>query len=367
MTKKKTEVKILKVAHQLLLAYPWIVVRMFMQNKNLIWSRAMPIFIVSLLALPFTFINFLLTHLRLWFLKPVPDPLFVLGHWRGGTTYLHYLLALDSRFDYLNYYQGFVPNLTILGGRFLKNIVSKQTPAKRPQDDMRVQVDLPTEEENPLATFSTRSASQSFFFPKNEDYYDKYALFKGITKYEKFRWKRAYRHMMRRIRIAGNGKQLLIKNPHNTGRALELQEIYPEARFVHIHRDPFEVFPSTYLMYDRVVKTQFLQEYSENQIIDKIIYYYESIMGRYLEQRSQIEEKLIIDISYADFVADPMGEIDRIYKHFGWQLDPESRKRMQAYVDTKKNYKKNIHHIEPTILERLKKRWSPIYKELGYI
>ena len=28
----------------------------------------------------------------------VPPPVFVLGHWRGGTTHLHYLLAADDRF-----------------------------------------------------------------------------------------------------------------------------------------------------------------------------------------------------------------------------------------------------------------------------
>src|SRR5258706_4934382 len=47
---------------------------------------------------------------RKWKDLPIAPPLFVLGHWRSGTTHLHYLLALDDRFACPNLYQVFYPH-----------------------------------------------------------------------------------------------------------------------------------------------------------------------------------------------------------------------------------------------------------------
>ncbi|WP_427846519.1 sulfotransferase [Aromatoleum aromaticum] len=35
----------------------------------------------------------------------IKPPIFVLGHWRSGTTHLHNLLSLDPQFAYPNFYQ----------------------------------------------------------------------------------------------------------------------------------------------------------------------------------------------------------------------------------------------------------------------
>jgi len=352
-----------KNAHQLLLAYPWIVVRLWWQNRNARFWPMAKIMFLSTLLLPLTVLNALVIRCRLLFTPPIKLPLFVLGHWRSGTTYLHYLLAIDDRFHYLSYYQAFVPNLYPIGGSFLKRIVAAQTPSKRPQDNMRVEVSLPTEEENPVATFSTRSASQSFFFPQNESYFDKYALFKDISAHEKKRWQRAYHHMLRRIQISNPKKKLLIKNPHNTGRYPELLELYPDAECIHIHRGPEETYPSTKLMYDKVVTTQFLQDYSDSSLQDKIIYYYKSMMGRFLEKRS-LYGKRIFDISYEQFVQDPLPIIKDMYAYFNWTLSEETETKMQAYIDSKKGYKKNRHVLSSEIEARISSEWQPIYEQL---
>ena len=42
------------------------------------------------------------------------DPIFVIGHWRSGTTLLHELLVLDERHTYSNTYDCFCPNHFLL-------------------------------------------------------------------------------------------------------------------------------------------------------------------------------------------------------------------------------------------------------------
>ena len=39
----------------------------------------------------------------------VPDPVFILGHWRSGTTLFHNLLALDEQFAYPAHLPGLEP------------------------------------------------------------------------------------------------------------------------------------------------------------------------------------------------------------------------------------------------------------------
>jgi hypothetical protein len=54
--------------------------------------------------------------------QKVLPPLFILGHWRTGTTHLHNLLAVDRRFAFPNNYQVCYPHTFLtteaLGARF---------------------------------------------------------------------------------------------------------------------------------------------------------------------------------------------------------------------------------------------------------
>src|SRR5262249_42416591 len=72
-------------------------------------------------------------------------PLFVLGHWRSGTTFLHDLLALDPRYTYPNTYECFMPLHFLLSEDFMTSREpsevghrgSDNVPAgwRRPQED----------------------------------------------------------------------------------------------------------------------------------------------------------------------------------------------------------------------------------------
>ena len=84
--------------------------------------------------------------------KPLEmDPLFVLGHWRSGTTFVHNVLACDKHFGYTTTYQTVFPNLMLWGQGFFKKNMSFLMPDHRPTDNMELKVDLPQEEEFALS------------------------------------------------------------------------------------------------------------------------------------------------------------------------------------------------------------------------
>ena len=51
--------------------------------------------------------------------QTVQPPLFILGHWRSGTTHLHNLLSLDERFAYPRFDQVMIPNTFLTGQRVM--------------------------------------------------------------------------------------------------------------------------------------------------------------------------------------------------------------------------------------------------------
>ena len=78
-------------------------------------------------------------------------PIFVIGHWRSGTTLLHEMLCLDDQFSYPSTFECFVPTFHNLTKPLLRPIISMLMPGTRPMDSMPAGPDLPQEDEFALA------------------------------------------------------------------------------------------------------------------------------------------------------------------------------------------------------------------------
>ena len=80
---------------------------------------------MAILVTIFSNLNSLLGVLQLIFFgrkiartKIQDDPIFVIGHWRSGTTLLHELLVLDGRHTYSDTYTCFTPQHFLVSGWF---------------------------------------------------------------------------------------------------------------------------------------------------------------------------------------------------------------------------------------------------------
>ena len=115
--------------------------------------------------------------------KPLEhDPVFILGHWRSGTTFMHNVFSCDKHFGYNTTYQTVFPHLMMWGQPFFKKNMSWLMPDKRPTDNMELAVDLPQEEEFALANMMPYTYYNFWFLPKyQQEYADKYLLFNDIS------------------------------------------------------------------------------------------------------------------------------------------------------------------------------------------
>lgn len=287
-------------------------------------------------------------------------PLFILGHWRSGTTFLHYTLSKDKQFGYLCNYQNYAFNIALLSRKGLRAISRVWFPKKRPQDNIKMSPYYPAEEEQPFTTISTRSGMHTFFFPRNRMYFDKYNLFKGISTREKRLWRKDYLCLLRNISFYMEDKPLLLKNPHNTGRVRELLELFPNAKFIFLHRDPYTTFLSTMHLWDTVIRTQFFQEVSDEEIKEMVIYMFRETLRKYMDDRNLIPEGNLIEIPYAELDADPLETVKKIYSELGIPNYDQAEPSILKHLEKVRDYKKNVFRELP---EDMKER---IYKEMKF-
>ena len=97
--------------------------------------------------------------------KIAHPPIFIIGHARTGTTHLHYLLTRDPQFAPVSMFQSVAPTFFLIGRGWIKRFMAKRLDPKRPQDDVKLTMDMPNEEEFAIANSSEISFIHVFTFP----------------------------------------------------------------------------------------------------------------------------------------------------------------------------------------------------------
>lgn len=299
--------------------------------------------------------------------KLAHPPIFVIGHWRSGTTLLHNLLTRDPQFGYVSLFQTLAPGSFLVGRRTLQPILALRAPNTRPMDNVKIRMPYPSEEEFALAHQCPQSPYLGWYFP--HDYpalFTHYALMEGITPADKQEWSEAYRELLIKATIACGGRQLVLKNPINTARVRALLEVFPGAKFIHIHRDPYDVFRATLHLFREVLKTVTLQEISQACIQEYVLDFYPRMMNAYEEQRGDIPAGDHAEIRYDDLVTDPLAELERVYGALGLRGWTEALPRMERFLGSRAAFQKNEYADAPEQAGLVEQHWACAFDRLGY-
>ncbi len=294
-------------------------------------------------------------------------PVFIIGHWRSGTTYLHNLLSQDKQFAYFTTYQSLFPHTALLGRHIFKPFVKRILPKSRPVDHIKLSADYPQEEEFALGNMNPYCFYYWWYFPERlRELFCKYMLFEDVDSKVIKRWKHDYQLLASKAILNTKGKILLSKNPPNSTRIGILNELFPGARFIHIHRNPVEVYCSTKKFFLQTLPDLTLKNYNESAIIDDIFFLYENVMRQIFKQKSLIKDSKFRSVSYDDLLQNPLHEIEIIYKQFDIGDFNHSKRNFQKYLQTQITHQTGKYSITQEELDRILDNWGFVMEKLSY-
>ena len=192
------------------------------------WPRALLIAITSLLTQPLRLAELICHGRRIARTEITQPPIFIIGHWRSGTTHLHNLFSQDPSLGWLTMYQAIAPDCSLIGGRWLKRLLGRVLPQRRPMDNMTWPIDSPQEEEVALGKTTAYSFYSQFMFPHEaRAFFGSYVLLRDASDRIAAEVKARYRRILQVAAIHAEGRRLVLKNPVNTARIRMLMQLFP--------------------------------------------------------------------------------------------------------------------------------------------
>ena len=290
----------------------------------------------------------------------VEAPVFVLGYWRSGTTHLHHLLALDPRLAYPNHYEVYHPRTFLTGEERFRKSAANLGVAKREQDNLLYGPFTPAEDLFAVSALTMRALYIGLIFPSHSHLYSRYLHFEGEPERHVAEWCNALRSFLQRLTVKYPNRTLVLKSPAHTARIKLLLELFPDARFVHIHRNPFEVFQS--FLHAAQVLGQ-----TPQQEIDGILANYVAAHEPFFRERTLIPPGNYCEIAYDDLTADPIARMQEIYDTLRLPDFAEVEPAMREYVASLAGYQRNGYAaLDPSIVEKITTAWRPYFEAWGY-
>ncbi len=298
--------------------------------------------------------------------QQVLPPLFVLGHWRSGTTHLHNLLAVDERFAYPTFFQVSSPHDFLLMEGARSRVARWFMPATRGLDNMAWHPNAPDEDEFALCRTTFLSPFMSQAFPRRAGWYDRYLTFRDVPAHEVERWKAAFLRLARKLTLRYR-RPLLFKSPPHTCRIKLLLELFPDARFVHIHRDPYVVYKSTRRLWSLAFTTFSYQTPDLGQLHGRIVRQYAEMYEAFFEERGLIPAGRYAEVGFEDLEKDPVNQVRRVYSELGLPDFAVVEPALRTYVASLAGYRKNEHPDLPAdVRAELATAWRRCFDEWNY-
>jgi hypothetical protein len=296
----------------------------------------------------------------------IQPPLFILGHWRSGTTYLHELLARDSRFAFPNIFQTSFPQTFLTAEPMERKVLAFFVPKHRPMDNVEWGLASPQEDEFAICALTFLSPCMGWVFPRRRKEFKPYLTFQEAKPTELVQWQTAFVGFLRKLQWRFQ-RPLVLKSPPHTARIRLLLELFPNARFVHIRRDPYRVFQSTRHTLKLMLDWQGLQRGCLDDLDDWIIDQYEEMYDAFFDQKSSVPAGAFHELSFEQLNQDPLGELSRLYRGLSLPDFGVVEPGMRDYINSLAGFKKNsFPELSPQLKARLARQWKACFDAWGY-
>jgi len=331
--------------------------------------RILAIIVICIIGIPFRTYEYWRYKKKVKKFPMTDTPIFIIGHWRSGTTHLHNIICQDPKMGYVTTFQSVFPENVLPGfGRWLfKSFMKLLIPTSRKGDNVKLGVEYPQEEEFVLGRNHHNSFYDMWYFPRKTMYFfDGYLHGEGATPKSKANFRHDYYRMIKKAAINLNRSWFISKNPPNTARIPALLEIFPNAKFIHICRNPVMVLLSTRHFFSKIMPPLQMQTISDEDRNALVYELYKKTMDSYFKDSALIPKGNLVEVRFEDFDKDQVGTIKRVYEELGIPGFEESRRVFEEYTESKKDYQKNTYQVRRELFEEIQANCHFSMKKLNY-
>lgn len=289
----------------------------------------------------------------------------ILGFWRSGTTLLHELLCVDDRFGYPTTYACLNPhNFVLTQAAVLARYAGK---VQRVQDKMMIGLRSPQEDEFALLCLGARSPYEGILAPRH--FAEALALAdpNDLPKEDARYWREVFQGFLRGVSLVGGDKPLVLKSPTHSYRVPALRDALPDARFILMVRNPYEVFESMV----RACRA-LTQKYGLGLPLSD-----EELRSIVLSARKPFETKLNTGTSdlpasrfavvrYENLVQQPLKAMENLYRQLDLPDFEFVRPQLEAEISGRRDYLQESAWPSRGCARRIAEEWRNVFDQYGY-
>jgi omega-hydroxy-beta-dihydromenaquinone-9 sulfotransferase len=231
---------------------------------------------------------------------------------------------------------------------------------------MQMGWDRPQEDEFALCNLGIPSPYATMAFPRRPQF-PEYMDLEQISPSERRRWQRALLSLLKQLTYKRPGR-LVLKSPPHTCRLPVLLEMFPQACFINMVRDPYKVFMSTVRLWKSLYAWQAYQhpccddKEMEERVFTGLIHIHERLEAT----RGLVAPARFCDLRFEDLLRDPVGRVRGIYEQFGLSGFESVAPAMRTYFEERADYQPNRHELPAALRAEIGRRWRPYFERYGY-
>lgn len=294
----------------------------------------------------------------------VPPPLFLLGFWRSGTTFLHELFCCDPRFGFPSTYACMNPHHFLLSERSFHKRVSSQ-PSLRPMDNMQFSWSSPQEDEFALFCMGAPSPYEALLVPSLMQDPQPLLDVRQWPAIERKQWAETLQLFLRLLSVQ-QGKPMVLKSPPHGYRLPILPALFPQARFVIIERNPYEVFASNLKLWRTLLDMYSLESISSEEVQEFVLQAYVIHEELLRQGKSTAPQGKISRVKYEDLTANPIAELQRIYSELDLDGFDQAHPALEQHIASVTSHKRNRFVLSLEQREAVESRWGALIRGKGY-
>jgi hypothetical protein len=143
-------------------------------------------------------------------------------------------------------------------------------------------------------------------------------------------------------------------------------QMFPDARFIFLYRDPYKTVESFYRFFQEVIPAIQLQSAGNLLSRERLVLVYSDMIRKYLEDKNKIDPAKLIEIRFEDFSKEPLISLKRIFEHFSIEGFAEALPNFNGYIEEVSEFSRTNYELPDETIRLVNKYAGDIVDLLGY-